>query len=184
MNKAWGHLTRNKPDFSDCFYYVVIKVRRQSSFKFKLTNFFQIEWLGSSLKPVYSDLQFLSTPLVFFYWKNLLSAFHTILMKLETIIKKKNKKKQLENPFRKSSISQLCTKYWSRLTFLINISLHSIKAWGHLTLIETNLDSLAHGFLWVSISRIRDRWQLFSHQTKRNSSNKKKAAGCNFNRER
>ena len=58
-------------------------------------------------------------------------------MKLETIIKKKNKKKQLENPFRKSSISQLCTKYWSRLTFLINISLHSIKAPGRLTLIET-----------------------------------------------
>ena len=93
--------------------------------KFKLTNFFQIEWLGYSLKPVYSDLQFLSTPLVFFYWKNLLLTFHTILMKLETIIKR-NKKKQLENPFRKSSISQLCTKYWSRPTFLINISFHKI----------------------------------------------------------
>ena len=105
--------------------------------KFKLTNFFQIEWLGSSLKPVYSDLQFLSTPLLFFYWKNLLSAFLTVLMKLETIIKKINKKKQLENPFRKSSNSQLWTKYWSRLTFLINISLHSSKAWGRLTLIET-----------------------------------------------
>ena len=110
--------------------------------------------------------------LIFFYWKNLLSAFHTILMKLETIIKKKNKKKQLENPFRKSSNSQLWTKYWSRLTFLINISLHSSKAWGRLTLIETtsiirivlffaDLFSLAQGFLWVSISRIRDRWQLF-----------------------
>ena len=95
-----------------------------------------------------------------FYWKNLLSTFHTILVKLETIIKR-NKKKQLENPLRKSSNSQLWTKYWSRLTFLINISLHSIKASGRLTLIETNLDSLAHGFLWVSISRIRDRWQLF-----------------------
>ena len=139
--------------------------------KFKLANFFQIEWLGSSLKPVYSDLQFLSTPLVFFYWKNLLSAFHTILMKLETVIKK-NKKKQLENPFRKSSNSQLWTKYWSRLTFLINISLHSSKAWGRLTLIETtsiirivlffaDLFSLAQGFLWVSISRIRHWWQLF-----------------------
>ena len=107
--------------------------------KFKLTNFLQIEWLGYSLKPVYSDLQFLSTPLVFFYWKNLLSTFHTILMKLETITKR-NKKKQIENPLCKSGISQVCTKYWSRLTFLINISLHSSKAWGRLTLIETNLD--------------------------------------------
>ena len=34
--------------------------------KFKLTNFLQIEWLGYFLKPVYSDLQFRSTPLV---WK-------------------------------------------------------------------------------------------------------------------
>ena len=92
--------------------------------------------------------------------KNFLSTFHTILVRLETIIKR-NKKKQLENPLRKSSISQLCTKYWSRLTFLINISLHPIKGSGRLTYVETNLDSLAHGFLWVSIRHISDRWQLF-----------------------
>ena len=107
--------------------------------KFKLTNFLQIEWLGYSLKPVYSYFQFLSTSLVFLYWKTLLSTFHTILMKLETITKRNNKK-QLENPLCKSGISQVCTKYWSWLTFLINISLHSSKAWGRLTLIETNLD--------------------------------------------
>ena len=148
--------------------------------KFKLANFFQIEWLGSSLKPVYSDLQFLSTPLLFFYWKNLLSAFLTVLMKLETIIKKINKKKQLENPFRKSSNSQLWTKYWSRLTFLINISLHSIKASGHLTLIETNLDHSDFSFFseplfsFTRISMSID-WShsgsmtTFSHQTKRNA---------------
>ena len=126
--------------------------------KFKLTNFFQIEWLGSSLKPVYSDLQFLSTPLVFFYWKKSFISFSYNFNETWDNNWKKNKKKQLENPFRKSSNSQLWTKYWSWLTFLIDISLHSSKAWGRLTLIVTtsiiriflffpDLFSLAHGFL-------------------------------------
>ena len=117
------------------------------------------------------------------------STFHTILTKFETIIKR-NKKKQLENPFRKSSNSQLWTKYWSRLTFLINISLHSSKAWGRLTLIETNLDHSDFSFffgplfsctrIFVSINMSHSgSMTTFSHQTKRNS-----PKGCSFNRER
>ena len=84
-------------------------------------------------------------------------------------------------PIHKLCISQLCTKFWSRLG--VSVSLHLSKAWGHLTLIETNLNysdlfgypdffSSVPGFLWVSISRIQDTNNFFPPK-KLNSPNEK-----------
>ena len=117
--------------------------------KFKLTNFFPnwITWFLLETSIFWPSVSFHSSR-IFLLKKSFISFSYNFNETWDNNWKK-NKKKQLENPFRKSSNSQLWTKYWSWLTFLIDISLHSSKAWGRLTLIETT--SIIRIFLFFCV---------------------------------